>query len=106
MTENNPAIQDAQNSRDALMTSYFFSPYSFFYDTTSEREKFNKNLKIIKKNIALISTLGIFLLIGFIGIPELTRNLPFYPDAPTANFPIPNNETEARLQDLEYLKIM
>ena len=53
--------------------------------------KLNKNSKISKKNIALISTLGIFLLIGFIGIPELTRNMLFYPDAPTANFPIPNN---------------
>tara|TARA_B100000902_G_scaffold228299_1_gene216752 strand:- start:400 stop:636 length:237 start_codon:yes stop_codon:yes gene_type:complete len=42
------------------------------------------NSKISKKNIALISTLGIFLLIGFIGIPELTRNMLFYPDAPTA----------------------
>ena len=66
--------------------------------------KLNKNSKITKKNIAVISTLGIFLLIGFIGIPELTRNLLFYPDAPTANFPIPNNETEARLQDLEYFE--
>ena len=66
--------------------------------------KLNKNSKISKKNIALISTLGIFLLIGFIGIPELTRNLLFYPDAPTANFPIPNNETEARFQDLEYFE--
>jgi hypothetical protein len=46
--------------------------------------KLNKNSKISKKNIAVISTLGIFLLIGFIGIPELTRNLLFYPDAPTA----------------------
>ena len=62
------------------------------------------NSKISKKNIALISTLGIFLLIGFIGIPELTRNMLFYPDAPTANFPIPNNETEGRLQDLEYFE--
>ena len=44
------------------------------------------------------------MLIGFIGIPKLTRNLLFYPDAPTANFPIPNNETEARLQDLEYFE--
>ena len=41
----------------------------------------NMNSKISKKNIALISTLGIFLLIGFIGIPELTRNMLFYPDA-------------------------
>ena len=24
MTENNPAIQEAQNSRDKLMTNYFF----------------------------------------------------------------------------------
>ncbi len=66
--------------------------------------KLNKNSKISKKNIALISTLGIFLLIGFIGIPEFTRHLLFYPDSPTANFPIPNNETEARLQDLEYFE--
>ena len=25
MTENNPAIQEAQNSRDKLMTNYFFN---------------------------------------------------------------------------------
>ena len=68
--------------------------------------KLNKNSKISKKNIAVISTLGIFLLIGFIGIPELTRNLLFYPDAPNANFPTPNNEKEARLQDLEYFETL
>ena len=37
MTENNPAIQEAQNSRDKLMTNYFRSLCNPFFVRVSNR---------------------------------------------------------------------
>ena len=61
-----------------------------------------------KKTVPLKTVLivtGVLLVLVFFGGQTVLRDLLFYPPAPSANYPTPANETEARIQDLDYLEL-
>lgn len=47
---------------------------------------------------------GLFVIAILVAAPSVAEHFLFYPPAPTADFPPPADETQARLQDLDYLE--